>query len=103
MEIMHITNDNFESEVRQAAGPVLADFYADWCGPCKMLAPIVEEIARERPDLKVVKINVDEADAVAAEFGIMSIPTLILFRDGKAEAKMVGFQSKERLIQTLGL
>lgn len=103
MEIRHITNENFDAEVRQAAGPVLADFYADWCGPCKMLAPIVEEIAQERPDLKVVKINVDEADAVAAEFGIMSIPTLILFRDGKAESKMVGFQSKDRLIRTLGL
>lgn len=104
MELLHITNENFDSEVLKSDIPVLADFYADWCGPCKMLAPIVEELAGEYAGrLKVVKINVDQADQVAATYSVMSIPTVILFKNGEAAAKTVGFVSKENLIKNLEL
>ena len=84
MELLHASNESFDSEVLQSPQPVLVDFYADWCGPCRMLAPVIEEIAQERSDLKVVKVNVDDADAVAARYGVMSIPTVILFEGGQA-------------------
>lgn len=103
MEIVHITNESFAEEVLRSDVPVLADFYADWCGPCKMVAPILEEIAGERDDVKIVKINVDEAGDIAAEFAVMSIPTLILFKNGRQEKKAVGYQPKEALLQTFGL
>ena len=103
MELLNASNESFDSEVLQSPQPVLVDFYADWCGPCRMLAPVIEEIAQERSDLKVVKVNVDDADAVAARYGVMSIPTVILFEGGQAAHQLVGFRSKEALLEELGL
>ncbi|MBO7730425.1 MAG: thioredoxin [Lachnospiraceae bacterium] len=97
-----LTNQNFEEEVTQSDIPVLVDFWAVWCGPCKMLAPIVEEIAREfEGKVKVGKVNVDDEPALAARFGISSIPTLILFKDGQQAAVSVGVRPKEELVQML--
>lgn len=95
--IKHLTNEDFNSEIKE--GIVLVDFYADWCGPCRMLSPVIEELARELPDLKVIKVNVDEREDVAKMFGVMSIPTLILFRDGQMDKKQVGFIPKEVLMR----
>lgn len=95
--IKHLTNEDFNSEIKE--GMVLVDFYADWCGPCRMLSPVIEEVARELPDLKVIKVNVDEREDIAKMFGVMSIPTLILFRDGQMNKKQVGFIPKEVLMR----
>ena len=84
MAVITITKENFEAEVLKSAQPVLLDFWAAWCGPCRMLSPIVDEVAEERTDVKVGKVNVDEQPDLAAEFGVMSIPTLLLFEKGKA-------------------
>ena len=97
-----ITAANFEEEVLKSDKPVLIDFWASWCGPCKMLAPSVERLAKEHPEIKVGKVNVDEEQELAGRFGIMSIPTLILFENGKAVDQMMGFrpyESLEELIQ----
>ena len=99
MAVVKLTGANFEQEVMQADQPVLVDFYADWCGPCKMMGPVVEELAGEVSGVKVCKINIDEEMAVAQKYGVMSIPTLILFKDGKEVAKNVGFMPKELLVQ----
>ncbi len=95
--IKHLTNEDFNSEIKE--GMVLVDFYADWCGPCRMLSPVIEEVAKELPDLKVIKVNVDEREDIAKMFGVMSIPTLILFRDGQMDKKQVGFMPKEVLMR----
>lgn len=103
MEIK-ITTQNFEDEVLKSDLPVLVDFWATWCGPCKMLAPAVAEIAGERAStLKVGKVNVDEEPELAQKFGIMSIPTLILFNNGKAEKTTVGFMPKDQILTNFGL
>lgn len=96
---MKLTSDNFEKEVYQAEVPVLVDFYADWCGPCKAMGPVVEELAREyQGKAKVGKINTDENQNIAMEYGVMSIPTFIVFKGGKAVKKMIGMQDKRNLV-----
>lgn len=84
-------------------GKVLVDFYADWCGPCRMISPIVEEIAKENNDLQVVKVNVDNFEGIARKYGIMSIPTLIVFKNGEEVNKNIGYISKDEIIRLLGL
>ena len=96
-----ITKDNFKAEVLDYKGTVLVDFWADWCGPCRMLSPIVDEVATENPGIKVGKINVDEQQELSAQFGIMSIPTLLVFRDGKKTSESIGLIPKEQIEKML--
>ncbi|MBO5649967.1 MAG: thioredoxin [Selenomonas sp.] len=96
-----ITKDNFKAEVLDYKGTVLVDFWADWCGPCRMLSPIVDEVATENPGIKVGKINVDEQQELSAQFGIMSIPTLLVFRDGKKISESIGLIPKEQIEKML--
>ncbi len=98
MSVVTITSDNFEKEVLESDKPVLVDFWAVWCGPCRMLSPVVDKIAEENPALKVCKVNVDEQTELAQKFGVMSIPTLISFRDGRLVNKSVGVISKEQIL-----
>jgi thioredoxin 1 len=92
-----VTDNNFQAEVLEADGPVLVDFWAPWCGPCRVVAPVLEEIAQERPDLRVVKLNVDDNQQTAAQFEVLSIPTMILFKNGQAAKKIIGAYPKRRL------
>ena len=100
MSVKKINQQEFENAKRNE-GLLLLDFYADWCGPCKMVAPVVEEIAELRGDVFVAKINVDEEEALARSLGIVSIPTLMVFRDGKLDKQAVGYRSKEELLRLL--
>ena len=102
MAVITITKENFAQEVLQSEKPVLLDFWASWCGPCRMLSPIVDEVAEERGDVKVGKVNVDEQPELAGQFRIMSIPTLMVFRGGQAAAVKVGVTPKEELLKLLG-
>ena len=102
MSIVHVNNDNFESDVLKSDKPVLVDFWAEWCGPCKMIAPILEEISTEYDDrLQIAKVDVEENQAIAMQFGIRSIPTLMIFKDGVVQAQHVGMLSKDQLSQLL--
>jgi thioredoxin 1 len=96
-----VTDDNFQAEVVEADKPVLVDFWAPWCGPCRVVAPHLEELAGEREDLKIVKLNVDENPQVAASFNVMSIPTLLLFKNGAVAHQIVGALPKSRLLMEL--
>ena len=97
MSVIKINKENFASEVLNSNKPVLLNFYADWCGPCCMVGPIVSEIANERSDVKVGKINVDEQPELAAQFQVMSIPMLAVIKNGKLENQVVGYRSKEQI------
>lgn len=97
---LKISSENFEKEVLNSEKPILVDFFADWCGPCKMMAPIVEELATElEGKAKVGKLNVDENSDIAIEYNVMSIPTLIVFKNGKEEKRLVGVKNKEELLE----
>lgn len=101
MAIVTITQNNFDEEVLQSDTTVLLDFWASWCGPCKMLAPVLEEIAAEHPELKIGKINVDEQQELAGRFNIMSIPTMLVFKEGKQVNQGIGYMPKENVLKLL--
>ncbi len=102
MAVITITKENFAQEVLQSEKPVLLDFWASWCGPCRMLSPIVDEVAEERTDVKVGKVNVDEQPELAGQFGVMSIPTLLVFEQGKLVRQAVGARPKASVLDLLG-
>lgn len=101
MSVITVTKENFQKEVMESERPVLLDFWASWCGPCRMVAPIIDEIAEESTDIKVGKINVDEQQELAAQFGVMSIPTLMVMKDGKIVEKAVGAKPKAQILAML--
>ena len=100
-KISDVTDANFQAEVIEADGPVLVDFWAPWCGPCRVIAPSLEEIAEERDDLRIVKLNVDDNQTTAARYDVMSIPTLIVFKHGEVATRIIGAMPKKRLVQEL--
>ena len=100
MAVLKLTKENFE-QATNSEKPVLVDFYADWCGPCRMVSPVIDEIASERDDVLVCKVNVDEEEALAQQFGVMSIPTLVVIKDGKVAAQSVGVRSKAQIIDMI--
>jgi len=101
MVAMHINNDNFEKEVVNSKGIVLVDFYAEWCGPCKMVGPIIDELSGTNKDVKFVKVNVDENQETASKYSVFSIPTFLIFKDGKVKSQFVGAQSKENILSEI--
>ncbi len=101
MSVIAVTNETFEQEVLRSDVPVIVDFWASWCGPCRMLAPILDQVASERPDVKIAKINVDEQMELASRFGIVSIPTLIVFKDGQPVNKSMGVKPKADILAML--
>ncbi len=101
MEVLQITKENFEQEVLRSDKPVLLDFWAPWCGPCRMVSPIIDEIAAERADIKVGKINVDEQMELAQQFQVMSIPMLVVMKDGQIAQQAVGARSKDQILAML--
>lgn len=101
MSVIEITKDNFDIEVINSEKPVLLDFWAAWCGPCRMLSPLVDEIADENPQIKVGKINVDEQSELAERYNVMSIPTLLLIKNGEVAASSIGYKPKEDLEQLI--
>ena len=101
MSVIHVTKDSFQDEVINSSKPVLLDFWASWCGPCRMVSPVLDEIAQERSDIKVCKVNVDEQPELAKQFGIMSIPTLMVFKDGKLVNQAMGARPKNQILAML--
>lgn len=101
MALVHITKDNFNKEVMESDKTVLLDFWATWCGPCQMIAPILDEIAEECPDITVGKIDVDQEQELAMSFGITSIPTLIVIKNGKAVDKAIGMRAKNQILEMI--
>lgn len=101
--ITALTNDNYPQEVLQSDKPVLIDFWAEWCGPCRMMSEVVDDIAETRSDIKVCKVNVDDERDMAVKFGIEAIPTIILIRNGDTAAQAVGYMQKDELLAKLGL
>ena len=100
-QLAEVTDSNFQAEVLESERPTLVDFWAPWCGPCRVVAPVLEEIAQQRDDLRIVKLNVDENQQTAAQFGVLSIPTMILFKNGQAVHQIVGALPKPRIEQQL--
>ncbi|MBR5307539.1 MAG: thioredoxin [Clostridia bacterium] len=100
MSVIHVNKENFE-QLKKEQRPVLLDFYADWCGPCKMVAPIIEQIADERPDIAVAKVNVDDQPELAGAFGVFSIPTLVVMKDGEVVQKSAGARPKEAILELI--
>ena len=102
MSVLKITSDNYEEEVMKSEKTVLIDFYADWCGPCKMMSPIIDQIAEEKADsLKVGKVNVDENQDLAMQYGIMSIPTIVIIKNGQVKKTFVGLRDKNEILNEL--
>ena len=101
MKAINVTKNSFDNEVINSRQKVLLDFWAPWCGPCKMVSPILDEIAAERPDVKVCKVNVDEEMDLARQYRVMSIPTLMVIQDGQVERKMTGTRAKEQILAIL--
>ena len=101
MSVMHIQKENFQEEVMNADRPVLLDFWASWCGPCQMLGPVIDQIADEQDEVKICKVNVDEQLELASQFGVMSIPTLVVMKEGKITNKSVGAKPKEQILAML--
>lgn len=101
MSVMYITKENFENEVNRSDKTVLLDFYADWCGPCRMVSPVVEQIADEQPEIKVCKINIDEQPELAARFDVMSIPALFVIKNGEVVNQSLGAKPKAQILEML--
>ena len=101
MSVIAVTKDTFAQEVLGSDKTVLVDFWASWCGPCRMLSPVVDEVAQERPDVKVCKVNIDDEQALAVEYGVMSIPTLMVFQNGKVVQTSVGVVPKAKILSML--
>lgn len=101
MEILKVTSSNFEGEVLKSEKTVLIDFYADWCGPCKMISPIVEAVAKENKDIKVVKVNVDDAQDLAIKYEVMSIPTLVVIKNGQEINRLIGLADKTEILNMI--
>ncbi len=100
-ELKHLTQNEFESEVLQSEKPVIIDFFATWCGPCKMLGPVLEEVAEENDDVKIVKVDIDENMELAQQFGIMSVPTLVIFKNAQEIGRKIGFKPKEQVLEII--
>ena len=102
MALIYLNEENFENEVLNFKGKVLIDFFATWCGPCKMLSPVIEELADELDDIKVCKLDIDKATKIALQYNVMSVPTLLLFEDGVVVNTLIGFRPKEEILNELG-
>ena len=101
MKVIEVTAENFEAEVLRSDKPVIADFYADWCGPCRMMRPVLDQLAAERDDIKIVSVNVDDEDELAANYGISSIPCLIAFKGGRETGRNIGLAGKDAVLNLI--